>query len=190
MDNLSDHYLLGKIKAGDVSSFEKLVDRHKSYAYTIAYRVVGSHEDAEEIANDAFVKLFSIADSFKGDSKFTTWFYRIVVNTAIGRMRKKKIRTEDITDPANSTGYNMAGEEDQSLQTKDRKYYLELAIQKLSDEERILITLYYFKELSLSEMTKITDLDANSMKVKIFRARKKLAKTLEVLLPNEVASIY
>ncbi|MFY0625477.1 MAG: sigma-70 family RNA polymerase sigma factor [Reichenbachiella sp.] len=190
MKQLSDLELITNIKSGDVLSFEELVNRHKKFAYKVAYNVLRIHEDAEEVAHDAFVKVYTIIKDFKGDSKFTTWFYRIVLNMAIGKTRKKKLVTEDIFDPNIRLGQQEFQEASNDLQNIERKKYIDGAMANLNDEERALLGLYYFKELSLEEMTEITGLTTNTMKVKIFRARKKMAKHLENLLPNEVASIY
>ncbi|MEO9965134.1 MAG: sigma-70 family RNA polymerase sigma factor [Reichenbachiella sp.] len=178
-----------RIKAGDMSCFEALVDRHKNFAFTIADRILHNEEDAEEVAHDAFVKLLTSIDKFKGDSKFTTWFYRIVMNMAISRTRKKRVQTEDIDNrPAGIPGYT-SFEEFGGLNLQDRSYYLNKAVGQLKDEERMLITLYYFDELDMDEIEDITKIDKSNLKVKIFRARKKLAESLRRLLPSELESI-
>lgn len=188
-DNVSDIQLLEKIKAGDMTAFELLVNRHKNFAFTIADRILQNEQDAEEVAHDAFVKLLTSADKFKGESKFTTWFYRIVMNMAISRTRKKRVRTEDIDNqPAGIAEYS-SFEEFGGLNTQDRNYYLSKAVGKLKDEERLLITLYYFDELEMDEIVEITKIDKGNLKVKIFRVRKKLADMLKKMLPAELESI-
>lgn len=187
---ITDLELVNKVKSGDVRSFETLVNRHKDFAYKIAFGVLRTHEDAEEVAHDAFVKVYSIANKFKGDAKFTTWFYRIILNMAIGRTRKKRVSTQDIDDPALRLNSAIEVQNDDEMHRFEQKKYLSQAMTELKEEERALLGLYYFKELSLDEMSGITGLTSNSMKVKIFRARKKLAKELEKVLPNEVSSIY
>ncbi|WP_422361388.1 RNA polymerase sigma factor [Reichenbachiella sp.] len=188
-ENFSDIQLIEKIKTGDMSSFEMLVNRHKNFAFTIADRILQNEEDAEEVAHDAFVKLLSSVDKFKGESKFTTWFYRIVMNMAISRTRKKRIRTEDIDSRPSGIAEYSSFEEFGGLKAKDRTYYLNQAVSKLKDEERLLITLYYFDELDMDEIVEVTKIDKGNLKVKIFRARKKLADVLRKMLPTELESI-
>lgn len=188
-ENYSDIQLIDKIKTGDMSSFEMLVNRHKNFAFTIADRILQNEEDAEEVAHDAFVKLLSSLDKFKGESKFTTWFYRIVMNMAISRTRKKRIRTEDIDSRPRGIAEYSSFEEFGGLNTKDRTYYLNQAVSQLKDEERLLITLYYFDELDMDEIVEVTKIDKGNLKVKIFRARKKLADILKKMLPTELESI-
>lgn len=188
-ENISDIQLIEKIKTGDMSSFEMLVNRHKNFAFTIADRILQNEEDAEEIAHDAFVKLLSSIDKFKGASKFTTWFYRIVMNMAISRTRKKRIRTEDIDSRPSGIAEYSSFEEFGGLNAKDRSYYLNQAMNLLKDEERLLITLYYFDELEMDEIVEVTKIDKGNLKVKIFRARKKMADVLHKMLPTELESI-
>jgi len=188
-ETISDIQLIDQIKTGDISGFEILVNRHKNFAFTIADRILQNEEDAEEVAHDAFVKLLTSADKFKGESKFTTWFYRIVMNMAISRTRKKKIRTEDIDDSPNGIAEYSNFEEFGGLNRQDRTYYLNKAVSRLRDEERLLITLYYLDEMEMDEIEEITKIDKSNLKVKIFRARKKLAASLHKMLPSELESI-
>lgn len=185
----SDIQLLDQIKTGDMSSFEILVNRHKNFAFTIADRILQNAEDAEEVAHDAFVKLLTSVDKFKGESKFTTWFYRIVMNMAISRTRKKKVQTEDIDKRPDGIVEYSSFEEFGGLNVQDRSFYLNKAVGQLKDEERLLITLYYFDELEMDEIVEMTKIDKGNLKVKIFRARKKLAEFLRTMLPSELESI-
>lgn len=188
-ETITDIQLIEKIKAGDMSSFEDLVNRHKNFAFTIADRILQNEEDAEEVAHDAFVKLLTSIDKFKGESKFTTWFYRIVMNMAISRTRKKKIRTEDIDNRPEGIAEYSSFEEFGGLNLQDRSFYLNKAVGLLKEEERTLIVLYYFDELDMDEIEEVTKIDKGNLKVKIFRARKKLANYLKQLLPTELESI-
>lgn len=189
IQKISDNALIEKIKAGDMTSFELLVNRHKDFAFSIAHRVVLNEEDAEEVAHDAFIKALNSLDKFKGESKFTTWFYRVVLNMAISRQRKKRVYTEDIQDnPGGVLEYSRL-DEYQGMSDQDRSNYLNKALNQLNEEERLILSLYYFQELNMEEVEEVSGIDKNNLKVKIFRARKKLAGVLSKLLPNEVESI-
>jgi RNA polymerase sigma-70 factor (ECF subfamily) len=85
----SDISIIERILAGDKAGYRDLANRHKDYAFTVAYKIVGTREDAEEVAQDAFIQAFQALPQFNKESKFTTWFYRIVFNTAL--MFKRKI---------------------------------------------------------------------------------------------------
>ena len=88
--NRRDLQLLEAIQQGDDSAYEELINRHKNYAYTIALRILGNREEAEEVAHDAFIKVFASLDQFKKQSKFTTWLFRIVHNLSVSQKRKRK----------------------------------------------------------------------------------------------------
>jgi RNA polymerase sigma-70 factor (ECF subfamily) len=186
---ISDIQLVEKIKLGDMAYFEILVERHKNYAFTIADRILNNEQDAEEVAYDAFVKLLDVLHSFKGDSKFSTWFYRVVMNMAISRTRKKRIKTEEIQIHHEKATGVASFDEFGGIDSEERSYYLNLAIARLKEQERLLITLYYLDELDMDEIEKLTNIDKANLKVKIFRARKKLALELKALLSNELESI-
>lgn len=187
--SLSDKELIAGIIKGQADCYTLLIDRYSNYAFTLAHRVLENREDAEEVAHDAFLKAFKSLEGFKMESKFTTWFYRIVVNLAISRKRKKKIQTQDITDMGANVSHYSTFSEMAHLPGQDRKHFLDKALKELNDEDRTLITLYYYKDLEMEDIAKITQLERSNLKVKIFRARKKLAGTLTRLLHNEVESI-
>lgn len=164
-----------------------LISRHKDYAFTLALRIVNNREDAEEVAHDAFLKAFKALDSFRMDSRFTTWFYKIVVNMAISRKRKKRLSTEEID--VYNTGHYSTFDDTGTMHVGERKHFLNKAIALLNDEESTLITLYYMEELQMDEVSDITGIDKNNLKVKIFRARKKLAGILTQLTKGEAQSL-
>src|SRR5690606_35928013 len=88
--------LIDRILAGNQAVYAELVDRHKSYAFTIAYKILENRSDVEEAAQDAFIKAYHHLKNFKRDAKFSTWLYRIVFNTAVSYKRKRKIKFQDI----------------------------------------------------------------------------------------------
>jgi len=180
----SDQQLIAGTLSGDVSKFEVLVNRHKHYAYSIAIGIIQNEQDAEEVAHDAFLKAYKSLQTFRNKSKFTTWLYRIVFNTAISRKRGNQVNSLSLTD-----GYEV---EEQApgamdgLLAQDRKRYISNAMNSLKPMDASLITLFYLKQLSLQEMTEVTGIDASNLKVKLFRARIRLVKVLNKLLKNEV----
>lgn len=165
-----------------------MVDKHKSYAYALALRVVNNHEDAQEVAQDAFIKAYTNIGAFKGDAKFSTWLYRIVFNTAISRKRKKKLAETNIEQASGVFDAGSLSSSDQ-LSMQERKMWINRAVEQLPEDDAFLITLYYFQELTLEEIEKITGFAPGNVKVKIFRARKKLAEWLGKYLQEEITSL-
>ena len=183
-------YIDRVLNHNDPAAFEGLINKHKTMAFNIALRITGSREDAEEVAQDAFVKVYHSLSGFKGDSKFTTWFYRVVYNMAISKTRKKSL----IEGSVDEDGFiEPAGEEafetTLKLRENDRKKFVSEAIATLDPADQLLITLYYMDEQSVEDIASITGLSASNIKVKLFRCRKRLHDVLKKNLKEELHSI-
>ncbi len=181
-----DITLVDSILSGDQSACRALVDRHKDYAFTIAYRILRNRENAEEAAQDAFVQAFRNLASFNRESKFTTWFYRIIFNAALGVKRKQKEHVEDI-----ETAHILAADNQtqDAVRQNDQRFYIEKALKQLSAEDAAIITLFYLEEQSLEEIAEITGMTPNNAKVRLHRARQRLAVELDGLLKHEAKSL-
>ena len=184
-DNQQDLAIIDRILSGDQAAYRALIDRHKSYAFTIAYRILHDREEAEEVAQDAFMKVFQSLGTFNREAKFTTWFYRVVFNAALGRKRKTQLPTShlDEVDP-NRLGTSPNDE----LAAAEKSRYIQLAMTHLPPDDVMILTLFYLKELSLEEMADITGISTNTIKVKLHRARKRMAEVLSGLLKHELHS--
>ncbi len=188
-DNQKDIVLLNRIRAGDKLAYKELINRHKDYAFTVAYRILNSREDAEEVAQDAFMQVFGALNSFNGESKFTTWFYRIVFNAALMQKRKSKVEAVDIETSSEAFLVSHSSDSTEDLRKNERKSAIQKALQNLSADDSVMITLFYLKEQSLEEIAEITKISAETAKVKIHRARKRLAEEMKRLLKEEVRSL-
>ncbi|MPQ47503.1 sigma-70 family RNA polymerase sigma factor [Marinifilum sp. N1E240] len=186
----NDSYYITKIKAGDPGAYAVLVDKYKKMGFNVALQLMGNREDAEEVAQDSFLKAYQALDTYKGESKFSTWIYRIIYNTAISRLRKKKLDTSSIDDDF-SASVNVKSTQSavQELQSDERKQYINKALQSMSGEDRTLLTLFYLEENSVEEVCSITGLSTSNVKVKLHRARKKLYSQLELILHGELKTI-
>lgn len=185
-----DKYYIERVLNGDVNAFSYLVEKHKSLVYTIALRMLKNTEDAEELAQDTFVKAYNSLKEFKFESKFSTWLYRITYNGAISKLRKKQLEFadsdhEDIYESDVISSYNAIND----LKRNEQKKYINLAIEQLKEEDAFLITMYYLNESSIDEISEITELTHSNVKVKLHRARKKFYDELKVLLKEEVKAI-
>jgi len=185
---LSDIELIEQTLAGDQSAYADLVKRHQRFVFTLALRFAKNREDAEEIAQDCFIKAYRSLSSFQQQAKFTTWLYTIVYTTAMTALRKKRVDTDSIDDEhtfiqlENQTGsYNV-----NSAENKSRSYYLNQAIAQLLPDDATIITLFYKGEQSLEEIAQTLGIEANTVKVKLFRARQRLKEKLERNLKQEV----
>ena len=168
-----DNQLINRILDGAVQEYSILIDRHKDLAFTLAYRLLSNREDAEEAVQDAFVKAYRNLKGFRQDSRFSTWLFRIVYNTAISKKRTRKPGFQWIDElPFLKENLDRSDEEEDTL--AERGSLLERAIQRLPVDERALITLFYINESTVDEIHGITGLSKSNIKVKLFRARKKL----------------
>jgi len=185
-----DNFYLEQIKQGNIDAYAMLINKHKTMAFNVALRVTHNREDAEEVIQDAFLKVYYSLKNFKGKSKFTTWLFRIVYNQAISKIRKKTIDQHTIDEEIidNFT----AGEISNGLtylKTEEQTKYINLALAKLTEEDSAIVTLFYLNESSVEEVSEITGLSEANVKVKLHRSRKKLYDELKLLLSNEVNTL-
>lgn len=183
----TDNFIIERILSGDKSGYRDLANRHKDYAFTVAYKIAGTREDAEEIAQDAFIQAFQALPTFNQEAKFTTWFYRIVFNAALMFKRKNRIRAEDI-ELSQSAQY-VTADTDKNLKITEQRQYIQKAFNHLSPDDVTIITLFYLKEQSLEEIAKVVGISAETAKVKLCRARKRLAETMSKMLGKEVKTL-
>lgn len=188
-ENEKDLILLNRIRKGDKSAYAALINRHKSYAFTIAFRILNIREDAEEVAQDAFIQVFNGLDSFNADSKFTTWFYRIVFNAALMYKRKKRILADDFEDSREALQVDSLSDSSGELLQNERQVAIKACLEKLSSDDVTIITLFYLQELTLDEIASIIEISAETAKVKLHRARKRLMEEMRKQLKDEVKNL-
>lgn len=190
-DNQTDLELIDQVLAGTATAFSELVSRHQRYVFSLALRFTKNREDAEEIAQDCFVKAYRSLASFQRTAKFTTWLYGIVYHTSMTFLRKKRIEITPLDDDENflqieDKAPHMKANE---VEEKSRSEYLDKAIDLLLPDDAVILSLFYKGEQSLEEIAKATGYEANTVKVKLHRARKRLRDKLESLLKNEIKDL-
>jgi RNA polymerase sigma factor (sigma-70 family) len=180
MNYKGDIYYIEEILAGNTGSFSFIVDRHKDKAYNLAFRICGNHEEAEELAQDSFLKAYTSLKSFKMKSSFATWLYRIVYNTTISHVRIKKKGVLSLEDfPADATDFIGANTSEEEAEREYRNSLVNFALQKINEDERGLISLYYYEDMSTDEISEVTGISKTNIKVKLFRARQKMQEIIE-----------
>ncbi len=180
-----EYSLIDRIVAGEETLYATLVNKYKSYAYTIALKIVENRAEAEEVAQDGFIKAFHYLKKFNREAKFSTWLYRIVFNTAISYKRKNKQQFESIENSI----VEYSDRADQDLIKDDKRVFLSQAMQKLSDADRIAVEFFYIKEFSLEETAEMLGQNINTLKVRIHRARQRLADELKKILKEEALTL-
>lgn len=179
-----DIYYIQEVLYGNTSCYKQLVEKHQNNVYNIIYKIVQDKEDSEELAQDVFVKVFTKLKTFKKDSKFSTWLYRIAYNTAISHYRKKKVIQIPINDEILET--ESENEFFNDFEDVDAlKYeYLPVAIEKLTHEDQLLLFMYYQQKLSISKISAITGISKSNAKIKLFRSRKQLYSYISEMIQS------
>jgi RNA polymerase sigma-70 factor (ECF subfamily) len=191
MDKLNDQYYINLIIGGDTNAFAVLVDRYKNLVFTLSLKMLQSREEAEEVAQDAFIKVYKSLYKFKSESKFSTWLYKITYNTCLDRLRSKKRATslvsiDDFGEQEVTTLMNVL----ETIEEHERKQMIQNCLDLLPGKDSFLLTLYYFQENSLREISKIMGINENNLKIKLFRSRRKLAGILKTQLEPEIINQY
>ena len=179
-------HIIKRIKKGDKDAFALLIDAHKNMVYSLCLKMTRSAEDAEEIAQDSFIKAYQGIHTFKQKAKFSTWLYQITYFTAINFLRKNTISTTtDYPEDLIESDETIIS----SIQQSEREHYINKALSFLEPTERAIITLFYLEEHSIKEISEITTLTESNVKVKIHRTRKKIYSILNKLLKNELNTL-
>ena len=179
------------ILAGDSREFSVLVDAYKNIVFTVALRMLKNREEAEEVAQDTFIKVYKSLRNFKGDSKLSTWIYRIAYNTSLDRLKKNNKNLGNIAIDE-IEGFEIKDLDDalEQLVSSERSDLIKRCIAKLSPKDSAILTLFYFEEKNLKELGTILKMNENSAKVGLFRARARLAGVLKQYLEPEIIRSY
>jgi RNA polymerase sigma-70 factor (ECF subfamily) len=188
---LNDNEIISQVLIGDHQAYAGLVNRYQNYVFTLALRMVKNREDAEEVAQDSFIKAYKYLADFKGNSKFTTWLYTIVNNTGISFLRKKKL---DIHSLDNEKVFEAADNLDSGMRAnlveqKSKVMMVNAAISLLNPDDAQIITLFYKAEQSLEETAQILGIETNAAKVRLHRARTRLKEKMETYYAQEVKDL-
>ena len=176
-----ESHIIQEILNGRAERYEYFLDRYSQQVYLLIVRIVSCEEDAEELTQDVFLKAFQQLSSFKAESSFSTWIYRIATNMAISSFRKRKYDVLHLDDAVFANLSDTQVDEALEDDSEEQLQRLSSAMQKLEADERALITLYYIEEKSLAEIAFILGMKESNAKVKLHRIRKKLY----ILIKNE-----
>jgi RNA polymerase sigma-70 factor (ECF subfamily) len=191
MTTNQDQIIIQQILEGDTKAFAVLVDRYKDLVFTLAIQMLKNREEAEEVSQDTFIKVFKKLKNFKGDSKCSTWIYRIGYNTCLDRIKSNKRKQNTVAINA-FTAHEVKTLDNalSIMEAQESKQTIQDCLQMLPAADCALLTLYYFEELSLEEIGKVIGVKANHVKVKLFRSRKKLTTILQNKLEPEIIESY
>ena len=185
---MDERQWIARILAGDTQSFSCLVAKYEQMAFTIAFRIIGNREEAEEATQDAFLKMYRALPDFHFESKFSTWFYRIVYHTALTALRQQR-PTVDYEAYCTDLTTDEMDSASAWLERKDRKEVVAQALKQLPSDEALLLTLFYLEECAIEEIRQITGYTEANVKTKLFRARKHLYVILKEKMNLQTADL-
>lgn len=191
MGDDKDIDIISKVLQGDKGAYAQIIKQHQRFVFTLALRFSKCREDAEEIAQDSFIKAFRAIHTFKQNSKFSTWLYSIVYTTSMTFLRKKRLDTTSIDDE--TIVIQLEGQVSChaviDVEHKSKMHYVNLAISQLAPLDAAVITLFYQGEQSLEEIAQALGMESNTVKVKLHRARHRLKERIEGILKQEVRDL-
>lgn len=188
---LNDNEIISQVLRGDHQAYAGLVNRYQNYVFTLTLRMIKNREDAEEVAQDVFIKAYKYLADFRGASKFSTWLYTIVNNTCITFLRKKKLDIQSL-DNENlfARADNMdSGSRADTVEQKSKQAMVNEAIALLNPDDAQIITLFYKAEQSLEETAQVLGIEVNAAKVRLHRARARLKDKMETHFAHEIKDL-
>jgi RNA polymerase sigma factor (sigma-70 family) len=174
MRNLSDQEIIDSVRKGNDSDYSIIVNRYKNKAFSMLKRMLKNEFDAEEVLQDCFLKAYKSLIAFKGEAKFSTWFYRIVYNTALTKLSSQKRKTEtemtSVEDHFNLESAYGANE----IEKTDMNEFIHELIGKLPERYSAIITMFYLNEMSIEEISEVMGITVSNVKVMLYRSRNAL----------------
>lgn len=169
-----EEQLIRNVLKGDTSSFGYFVDSYQDMAFTIAFRICRNRQDAEDVVQESFVRAFKNLHTFKFTSKFSTWFYRVVYNTAISEIQRPIFRNEfaeygQVNADAGFSDLNVL----EDMELGERKKTINRVLDYMPTDESIVLTLFYLEENSIKDVSEMLSITESNVKVRLHRARKR-----------------
>ncbi|MDT7832872.1 sigma-70 family RNA polymerase sigma factor [Flavobacteriaceae bacterium S356] len=187
----NDQQYIDKVLNGDTNAFAFLVDKYRDMVFSLALKITKRKEEAEEVAQDSFIKAFKSLQHFKGDSKFSTWLYKITYNNCIDRVKKiARTHNTDTIDEVNENKIKAIEDTLQVIERGERAEMIKECMDALPEDERTILWLFYFEELSLKEIKDVTSYSESNIKVKLHRARKRLLAIVKARVEPELINHY
>ena len=187
----NDQHYINKVKEGDANSFAILVDNYKDLVFSLALKIMKNREEAEEVSQDTFIKAYRSLHNFKGESKFSTWLYKITYNNCMDRVKKisRSYNTHTIDEVVENRIESSESVLD-SIERNERAQLMKECLSELPEDERTILWMFYYQELSLKEIIDVTSYSEANLKVKLHRARKKLLSIVQLRLEPEMINHY
>jgi RNA polymerase sigma-70 factor (ECF subfamily) len=180
LNKQSDEWHIEKVLAGETLAFSILVEKYQHMVFTISCKILENKEEAEDAAQETFIKAYKSLSKFNNKSSFSTWLYKIAYNQAIDKLKIKKKRGNLIEiDDVKEAIENIDIELDSHIDNKEIQLIIKQGIERLPSTDQLILTLYYYDGLRLKEIAEVMGLEENNIKIKLFRIRNKLSDFLK-----------
>ncbi len=172
--------LVQRAQRGNQDAFAALVTRHQRYVYNLAYRLLGDGREAEDLAQEAFLRVWKGLNTFRGDAKFTTWLYRIVTNLCYNRLEglRRELLDLSVDDGDLAHALSHAKEPPVVVETAESYAFLHRQVAALPTKYQLVISLFYLQGFSYQEMAQVLEMPLGTVKTHLFRARQRLKQYL------------
>ncbi|MDO8683359.1 MAG: sigma-70 family RNA polymerase sigma factor [Armatimonadota bacterium] len=185
--DLEERAIIQQCKQGLMSAFDQLVERYEKRVFNFAYRMAGNYDDANDVAQEAFIRVFNSIGTFRGDANFSTWLYRIVTNVYLDERKRAKSHLHTPLDDYIELEENSVARQVEDtgptpealVEQTERHDLLQFAIKSLPDYQRIMVVLYHTESKSYEEIAEIMNLPIGTVKSRLNRARLALKEKLE-----------
>jgi RNA polymerase sigma-70 factor (ECF subfamily) len=183
MKKLSDKEIIDSVKLGNQSDYSIIVDRYKDKAFSLLKKMLKNEQEAEETLQDCFIKAYNSLSGFKGEAKFSTWFYRIVYNTALTKLSSQKRKTENEMSSVHEH-FDLKSDYDYNVsERKNMSEFINELVNKLPEKHSAIINLFYIDEMSCEEISKVLDISLSNVKVMLHRSRNALK---DIIIKNDL----
>jgi RNA polymerase sigma-70 factor (ECF subfamily) len=193
----NEQVLVDRFCGGDQTAFHELVGQYKKKIYFLAYDITGHHQEAEDISQEVFIKMFRSLKNFRRDSKMSSWLYQITINASIDSLRKKSSKPKRSIDEFDhlhiqeslTAGGTHNFDPVISAESSQIQNHISQALQKISPKERTVFVMRHYNDLKLNEIAEILNVTIGTVKSLLFRAIKKLRKELSSYMGNPVLEV-
>ena len=183
MDRNNELDLLKKSKTGDTTAFKILVETHQTFAFRVAFRMLGSEEDSMDIVQESFIRVWKNLNKYNHEIKFTTWLYKIVTNLCLDQLKMKKrkkynhtIQVDFIKNISNDDGM------EKQIVNDDLASFVKVLSEHLTPKQQVVFTLHFLEEKSMDEISRITGMKKGNIKSNIYYARKNMQEMIEKMM--------
>ena len=182
-----EQLLIENVQRGGMAAFQELVEKYKQKVYYMALEMTGNHHDAEDLSQEVFMKVYVSIKDFRGDSKLSSWLYRIAMNLCIDKSRRKRLKLVELDEKIQekpSPGMTP----DAAIQSQAMQVQIQQALSKLPPRQRSIFVMRHYNEMMLREIAEVLEISEGTVKAQLFRAIQKLQKELARLHPGRLKS--